>query len=363
MTTATESEAHGDYHVRRFEDGDRDAFLALHDRVFDDGGDEAWFDWKFVSDPYTDHVPIVVAEHEGDLVGAKATMPFELAAGREADPVVALQPCDTMVHSDHRGRGLYSRMTELMKAHYADRGPALFFNFPNRATLSGSLKHGWGTVTRVPTYYRVQDAGAFVDAGRGLGSLTSAAASVHLRARDALARSTPPEVTVGRHETAPPTLLGGIAARGVPDRLHAHRDTAFYRWRLRNPRRNYTTYVGRRDGTARAAVVVGVDDPTGTVELVETAPLAPGDADTDVLRALVGRVVADHRDARVVAATGLGLPDGVLREYGFLSDRSPPLSAVATPTTLVAYPLADDPVPDPLDPACWALRGLELDTS
>lgn len=360
---ATDTRPRQDYDVRPFEPADREGFLDLYARVFG-GGSEDWFDWKFVTDPYTDHVPIVVAERDGEVVGAKPGMPFELVAGPDAAPVVALQPCDTMVHADHRGRGLYSRMTELMKQRYADRDVALLFNFPNRATLAGSHKHGWETVARVPTYYRVQDAGAFVDAGRGIGSLTNAAASVHLRAREALAPPVSDAVTVQRHGTTPPTLLAGIAAQGVPDRLHAHRDSTFYRWRLRNPRRSYTTYVGRRDGSARAAVVAGTDDPTGTVELVELAPLSRRRTDTEVLRAVVGRVVADHADARVIATSGLGLPDGILREYGFLSDLSAPLSAVSTPTTMVAYrPVENPALPDPHDPGNWAIRGLERDTS
>lgn len=364
-TQATERTETAAYEVRPFDAGlgDRAGFLDLYEQVFG-GGSVAWFDWKYVDDPYTDHVPVILALHDGTVVGAKAGMPFELATGA-GGTLPALQPCDTMVHPDHRRQGLYSRMTELMTDYYADREPAVLFNFPNSATLAGSLKHGWRTVRRVPTYYRVQDASAFVGADRGLGALVDVAADVHLRARTALADAPAPDVRVERHGTPPPPLLATVAAGGRPDRLHAHRTEVFYDWRLDNPTREYTAYVASRDGSPRAAAVVGTDpdDLTGTAEVVELTPLAPRVTEDRTVRALLARLIADHEDARAVAVSGLGLPAEVLREYGFLSDLSPPLSAVADPTTLVAYPLSENPALAGVhDPDGWALRGLEQDT-
>jgi hypothetical protein len=355
----------GAYEVRPFDaaSDDRAGFLDLYAQVFG-GGSTAWFDWKYVDDPYTDHVPVILALHGGTVVGAKAGMPFELATV-DGRTLPALQPCDTMVHPDHRRQGLYSRMTELMTDHYADREVALLFNFPNSATLAGSLKHGWRTVRRVPTFYRVQDASAFVGADRGLGALVDIAADVHLSARTALVDAPASHVRVERHATPPPSLLATVAANGRPDRLHADRTEAFYEWRLDNPAREYTAYVASRDGSPRAAAVVGTDpeDPTRTAEVVELTPLAPRATEDGTVRAMLTRLIADHEDARAVAVSGLGLPADILRSYGFLSDLSPPVSAVADPTTLVAYPLSDDPALDAVhDPDGWTLRGLEQDT-
>ncbi|WP_276261514.1 GNAT family N-acetyltransferase [Haloglomus litoreum] len=366
MPVSTHGQDTSGYEVRPFdlEAGDRAGFLDLYGEVFG-GGSRAWFDWKYVSDPYTAHVPIVVATHRGTVVGAKAAMPFELSAGGAGEPLPALQPCDTMVHPDHRRQGLYSRMTELMVERYADRETALLFNFPNSATLAGSLKHGWKTVRRVPTHYRIQRAGAFLDAGRGLGRLADAAASVTLRARDAFASAPPDDVTVDSHGAPPVGVLASIAARAPPARLHAHRDERFYAWRLHNPTREYTTYVARRGGRPRAAAVVGTDpeEPTRAAEVVELSPLTVADRETGVLRGLLRAVVRDHADADVVAISGLGLPGGLLRELGFLSDLFPPLSAVSDPSTLVAYPLTDHPALGAVhDRDGWALRGLEQDT-
>jgi hypothetical protein len=97
--------------------------------------------------------------------------------------------------------------------------------------------------------------------------------------------------------------------------------------------------------------------------VVELSPLSVADRETDVLRGLLHGVVEAHGDADVVAVSGLGLPERLLREFGFLSDLFPPLSAVSAPTTLVAHPLADHPALAAVhDRDGWALRGLEQDT-
>lgn len=45
------------YAIRRFESGDRDPYLDLYETVFGHRQRDAWFDWKYVHDPYVDHVP------------------------------------------------------------------------------------------------------------------------------------------------------------------------------------------------------------------------------------------------------------------------------------------------------------------
>lgn len=358
-----------EYTVRPFEAGDRAGFLDLFRTVFGERADAAWFDWKYVDNPYAEAVTIIVAEHDGRLVGVKAGMPFRLRDGRTGETVPALQPADTMVHPDHRRQGLYSRLTELMKRRYADRAPALFFNFPNPATLAGSLKHGWTEVGAVPTYYRVQDPAALPgEPPLGHFGRSGAAAGMraYLRARRTLAPAPTSAVTVERYAEPRPALLAEVADRAPPTGLGAPRDTAFYRWRLANPNWSYGTYVARRDGDPVAAVVVGTRRGTRgrTRRLAELLPL-DGTA-RDPFRAIVGRVLADHADAGLLAASGTRLPARVLREQGFLPDTALPLSAVARPTRLVTYPLddrfADGDLTDPTALGNWAITRLEQDT-
>ncbi|WP_254861875.1 GNAT family N-acetyltransferase [Halovivax gelatinilyticus] len=150
------------YRIRHFRERDTDPLLSLHASVFDREWGRAWFRWKFVDNPYVDHVPILVATRDGEIVGCRAFFALELRIDGETR--LAFQPCDTMVHPDHRRRGLFSRMNERALEYYAERSPALCFNFPNQYSKPGNLKHGWREIGTVPMYYRLQDPAALADA-------------------------------------------------------------------------------------------------------------------------------------------------------------------------------------------------------
>ncbi|ELY92984.1 hypothetical protein C483_06630 [Natrialba hulunbeirensis JCM 10989] len=145
------------YTVRPFRPSDRSAFLSLYEQVFDQERGTDWFRWKFERNPFVDHVPIIVAERDGELVGARSF--FAQPIRNEETVFRAFQPCDTMVHSDHRRQGLFGRMNELALQRYTGQAqnPAFCFNFPNEHSKQGNINHGWRDVGTVPMYYRPQD--------------------------------------------------------------------------------------------------------------------------------------------------------------------------------------------------------------
>ncbi|RQH00367.1 hypothetical protein [Natrarchaeobius oligotrophus] len=57
---------------------------------------------------------------------------------------------------------------------------------------------------------------------------------------------------------------------------------------------------------------------------------------------ILERIVDDHRDADLLAASGRLVPSKFLRQFGFLSDELAPIARITTRTTQVTYPLADD---------------------
>ena len=376
----------GDYEVRFFESGDRQAYLALYDEVLS-GGTERWFEWKYADNPYVDHVPIVVAVADGQLVGAKSAVGFEV--GREGTRLAALQPADTMVHPNYRRQGIYSRMTEHMKAEYADREQALFFNYPNEATLAGSLKHGWEHVGSVTTRYRIRDPAAF--AGAEFGPLDGALEAAGRAAAEAVLGNRPSgrgvlgrrfsgddadELTVRRHRRVPVETLAGLYHRRIPDQFHVVRDERYLDWRYGNPDWEYTAYTTQRAGHPVCGAVVGRGQNAG-VEEASLADLLPfggppsegedeGDADSGgpaATAALLERVLADYRGVDVVTAADGAVSGGTLPSYGFLPDTEPPLSWGSSPRNLVAYPLDDSLDRERLaDPDEWLLGLSDRDT-
>lgn len=351
------------YTVRPYDPGDQGAFLDLFERVLDGLMTPAWFAWKYEDNPYVDHVPIVVADHEGDLVGARSFFPLAVAAG--TDRYEAFQPCDTMVHPDHQRRGLFTRMTERAIERYDDVD--FFFNFPNHRSLPANIDLGWRVVGTRETYYRIQNPAAWLP---GLGPLEGVARSLaggYLSIRDRLASAG--DCELAHYEGVPASLLTDLADR-VPQ-FHVVRDDTFYGWRFESPQRTYRTVVARDDGGTVAAVVYSRrtgDRPT-TVRLVEVLPLDPGSPGrSDALAACIDEVLRANPDAGVFSASGDAIPRPVLEERGFHSDRHVPLQWVTSASTQVVRPSGPEPTSwrrsgqDLADATNWRLAGCEIDS-
>ena len=391
--------------VRPFEPRDRNPLLSLYEQVFGRDRSVDWFRWKYEDNPYADHVPIVVAEDDGELVGCRAFFAQELRVDGTAR--IAFQPCDTMVHPEYRNRGLFSRMNEYALERYAGsgRGPACCFNFPNENSKPGNLKHGWREIGTVPVYYRPQDPVGSVkaladdgdgrngserrpsgdewvdvdeigsgvdrdlpadcDASDGSGAgVTDALADVitsSQRAGDRLVTDATGEYDVVEFETPPADALESIYRRAIPAGIHTNRTAEFYRWRLANPAHRYTTYVGIRDGETPVAALIcsQVDEH---LRIVETLP-RDLKAEADAIDRLLAAVLADRSDRHYVTAFGETLPSPI--RYRFYPDTRFPLSTLIRPTarTLLARDLGAGTAVEETEASDWALSRLDLDTT
>jgi len=338
-TTARSEET--TYDIRWFREADREGFMDLHRETFPDGS-EAWFQWKFLDNPYLPETPIVVTEHDGDIVGARPNMAFQMRAGDTYH--TALQSCDTMVHEDHRRQGLFSRMSERLFADYADGEPAFTFNNPNPLTTGGLRKLGCEIAGEHTTYYRVQNPAAYASVDSRLAETAAArAADAYLTART-VSFDPPPEVSVTRHTDVPAGTLASLYRRRPPTEIHALRDEQFFRYRFGNPNWAYTAYTASLGDRPVAGLVAGTGEKAAhtVTNVVDVVPLVGGEERDRALPALLDRVVADHADADVVAVRGESVPHDLLTALGFHSDQRLPLAPVATPTRLVVSPIPPD---------------------
>lgn len=360
-----DGEAQSDYGVRRFRPDDVDDLLALYREVFDGDRDREWFAWKYEENPYVYHVPVFVAETAGELVGARPFFALELSVNGRRH--LALQPGDTMVHPDHRGRGLFGRMNEAAIDQYSDRDASFFFAFPDEGSAAGYLERGWRRVADQPTYYRVQDPAGLRESSSAWASLGGRALKPLLDGYNRLSThrlSTPEAVTVERYDSVPSAMLAGIEYDRRRKGIHVHRDVRFYDWRFRNPAREYAAYVAERGGEPVAGLVAATSEDGATVRLTDVTPLPTGD-DHAGLEALLHRVVREYDDAGVVVAPPV-FPEGLARRAGFRRDDRRPLSAVTSRTTHVVRGLSDGWTVDGLDITDadnWQLTFAEGETS
>ncbi|WP_254279426.1 GNAT family N-acetyltransferase [Haloarcula marina] len=345
------------YTIRWYEPGDREGFMALHDRIWP-GFPDDWFDWKFADNPYLDEAPVVVAEYDGEIVGARPNLAFQMRAGDTHH--VALQSGDTMVDADHRRKGLFSRMSQHLFEGYADGPPKFTFNVPNMKTTGGMVKQGFEIAGEHTTYHRVQDPATYAGRDNRLArTLGKAAATGYLGTRRR-GLDVPSEVTVTRHADIPSRRLADLYRRRPPNEIHAFRDEQFFEYRFGNPRWEYTAYTARLGGRPVAGVVTATQETNSwdsaysytVTKVADVVPLVGDDERDRALPALLERVLADNADSAVVSVRGESIPQSTLAKFGFHSDQRLPLRPLATPTRMVVSPI-------PLDDD-WRVAGRDI---
>lgn len=347
------------YVVRWFEERDLSGFLSLDRVVFGRRRSERWFRWKYVDNPYVDHVPVFVVEKDGEIVGARPFLAFRMRAGSET--VLALQPADTMVHPEHRRKGLFTRMTKHAIDHYAGGDPKFFFNFPNQRSRPGYLKLGWQIVGDRKTYYRIQNPSVFfrtVRRERDIRSQLLDFASPIVRRLHDLNRSwTRAQASTSQNSSGTQTTYSITHYSGVetpvltelyratpPDAVHALRDETYYQWRFSSPAWKRETYVAEDDrGDSVAAIVVRTRTTSGGVtvtQLADVVPLVQSESRRRATARLLERIVREYAESDLLSVPKGDLSDDLLREFGFVSDAVPPLSWVSDfDCRLVALPL------------------------
>lgn len=358
-----EHEASGEtYTIRRFRDEDKQGFLDLFETTgFDLGGTEAWFDWKFRDNPYLAHTPVFVAEHDGDVVGARPFIAFRLRAGPRT--VVGIQTADTMVHPDHRSRGIFSRMNDLAFAFYRQREPALMFSIPNERSRPAYLDMGARVVSPIRSYLRLNRPSRFVD--EKLGSWTPAQteqlldkiAGGYLSVRDQFHNGkSAGELSVNQYATVPTETFTTLGNREIPDEIHAYRDKQFYEWRYENPEWEYESFVATRNGDPIAGVITGTraEDDRVTTRICDAVPLAGSERRAGFAAAL-SRVLKARSESDVITASGTSIPGDLLAQFGFQPDDELPLSPFTNQTVLISMPLEQTATE-----ATWQVEGRDI---
>lgn len=121
--------------------------LTLFQASFGHGIPTGVWEWKYILNPLASpHEKVVVAVDRDKIVGARNLLLAEMWV--KDRKVKSAQPCDTMVHPEYRGKGLFSRMNQVAIEHFKERDYAFFYNSPNHQSRPGYLKQGWRIVTQ-----------------------------------------------------------------------------------------------------------------------------------------------------------------------------------------------------------------------
>jgi len=241
--------------------------------------------WKFLSSPVG--FPLVcIAEGGGEILSHCASMPTLISVdGKE---VLASQGVDLCTHPQYRGQGLIGRVMQCRNRMKEERGVALDYGFPNRASYHLSMaKQGFRDLAMEMVQHQfIVDRERFfrkVPLGAlkrfGYASLVTLRRSLGPRGRTDL------EIEAVERFSADATALYE-RARDRFD-LIARRDADHLNWRygdLRGGR--YLRRAVREDGRLLGYAVHKVEDRDGTVYL-DVVDVLVEDGRDDALAALM----------------------------------------------------------------------------
>lgn len=267
--------------------GDRPGVIGLAVRALGWRGDErdrAFFAWKHDDNPFGPS-PAWVATEDSDIVGFRTFLRWELT--RAGERLRMVRAVDTASDPDHRGKGVFRRLTLTAVAQLTEAGYDAVFNTPNTQSRPGYLKMGWTELGR-PTlgaWPRGPRAAWRMGRSRQAAEKWSEPTSVGEPAVEALRR---------------PGLDSLLASLPAPPGWATPRTAEYLRWRYRFEPLHYRVFEVRG---GLAVFRVRRRGPSREVAVCEW--LAPG-PDRPALRRL-SRAAGDY-----AVACGLGAAYGLV---------------------------------------------------
>lgn len=123
--------------------GDRPGVIHLAVRALGWKGDERdreFFAWKHDNNPFGPS-PAWIATHREQIVGFRTFLCWEFT--RDGRRLRTVRAVDTASDPDHRGRGVFRRLTENAVTELTSAGYDAVFNTPNTLSRPGYLRMGW----------------------------------------------------------------------------------------------------------------------------------------------------------------------------------------------------------------------------
>lgn len=147
----------GEITYRIARDDDRTQIIELLNEVFsgqqrsDRVRDDASWKWKNKENVF-DTTRIVVADHEGDIIGTGTLWPFNFKLNGKVYP--AYQTCGLAVSEHFRRRGVFRNINRVRIETAKAAGASFLFSFPNSKSLPGYKKMGWSTLGKLKWYVK-----------------------------------------------------------------------------------------------------------------------------------------------------------------------------------------------------------------
>lgn len=341
------------YECVRYEPGHRDLVLDLQSHHWGPERDlnDRLFAWKYEQNPWRRDPLVYLVFHGSQLVAMRGFYGSRWEAGAPREEFEIPSAADLVILESHRDRGIYTQLMQRALADIArEPSPFLFNLSAGPAARLGAITMGWREIGPIPVVRwsspRRSGTGTPSDPFATIDGLLS-------RGGQDVRES----VWLAAHAQAE-AMASLVRHRPYDGRIRHVRDTAYFAWCFRHPRRRFRFLFHRGQGDIDGYLVLAVslhhDSPVKIVDC-EGSP--------EVVTALLSAAVQDCGLQRVVAwrPTIAQASAADLNRLGFVEL---PVKSVAEPyTTVLMMPNARPATApwtlagrDVVDPRHWDLR-------
>jgi hypothetical protein len=240
----------GDYHIRHVHSADLPQVIRLQRHLWGDDLDTnlSYFRWKFEDNPYAERPLGIVALHHGNAVGFRGftASTWNLPGGD--GQLRVLGPGDSVVHPDHRLRGLFGAMGEFATREYEPAYDVFLNTSASKNSAPGYVKTGFVPLTTkryLIRYHTVTLAASYIISRFSTRPIED---RLEYSEHDGFIVSPAPK---------PEDMSAVVAAAPCdPKRIVLLKDTEFFNWKYKNKRDNFHYYYYRDADAVRGYMVV-----------------------------------------------------------------------------------------------------------
>ncbi len=331
---------------------------------------ELW-DWKYIQNPFVSADPeVIVAVENGKIVGARPLLLAEMWL--EDEKVKAAQPCDTMVHPEHRREGIFSRMNQFAIEYFKQSGYAFFYNFPGPMSRPGYLKQGWKIVAITETLYRFINPQKLISyklknqfLGTGLGFFYDKLLNTRIKAS---LLSSSFQVKVFDKFPGELKEVDDLRDKSTIDLV---RSEAYLRWRFdQHPEHSYKYIIAKKGDELWGYAVISVQEQINGLVYGMIVDYVVKNKDIDCFRILINRCLneLEKSEPDLVSVWAFSQPEfrkELTKHFGFKSSSTFPYNRFFGKGYLVAREIDEQVVEkiDIYDKKNWRVTYTYYDTT
>jgi predicted N-acetyltransferase YhbS len=323
--------------------------------------------WKHFENPFGESFLRVACDADGEVVGLRAFMRWQLDVDGRRVP--AVQAVDTATDPAYRRRGVFSELTRQSVEEVRRAGISIIFNTPNATSRPGYQKLGWHDVGTVTPLVLV--------ANRARFAVRILASGLGIRSHDDGPRTRSDGTgSASRVLTEDPgslvELVRGANAESE-GKLVTRRSLDYLRWRYAlHPNLAYESSIVTQRGHPAGATIVRINNRFGLRELL-LSEIFVAQKEPTLLSNLIDRLRERYRPDYLVAYAPRGSSlRTALRRCGFIA---PPDRIVngslesrhlrwpehQKPRRLMINVLSWDPSADPFRLENWGLSAGDIE--